>query len=143
MYDGYFTVVHNGIIENYVSLREKLEASGVVFSSETDTETVPHLVAKYYRETEDFFLAVKAAVNELRGSFALGILCSDCPDTLIAVKKESPLIIGCKDDESFIASDVTALVSHTKNVIYLDDGEIAVIRPGDVSVFGFDGEKRK
>lgn len=138
--DGKIAVVHNGIIENYVLLREKIEASGVAFSSETDTETVPHLVAKHYKESGDFFLAVKKTVGELEGSFALGILCADCPDTVIAVKKESPLIIGCGEGENFIASDVTALVPHTRKVIYLDDGELAVIRPDSVLVFDFDGK---
>ena len=112
-----FAVVHNGIIENYVELREELKADGVKFASETDTEVVPHLLNKYYKG--DFFEAVAKTVGRLEGSFALGILCNDYPDTLIAVRKFSPLIIGLSKDANMIASDVTAIVSHTKDVVYI------------------------
>ena len=125
--DGKFAVVHNGIIENYIQLREELKSDGVEFVSETDTEVVPQLLSKYYEG--DFFAAVAKTVSRLEGSYALGILCADCPDTLIAVRKFSPLIIGLSKEANFIASDVTAIVSHTKDIMYIEDGEIAVLTP--------------
>lgn len=138
--DGKIAVVHNGIIENYINLRSELESEGVKFKSETDTEIVPQLVAKYYKEEKDFFGAVKKAVGRLKGAYSLGIICSDCPETLIAVRRSSPLIIGVGKGENFIASDVTALVSYTKKVIYLEDGDMAVINPSDVTVYSENGE---
>lgn len=137
--NGKFAVVHNGIIENYIALREELEGKGFVFRSETDTETVAHLLEYYYDGS--FSDAVKKTVARLEGSFALGIVCKDCPDTLIAARHSSPLIIGVGEGENFIASDVTALVSHTKNVIYLDDGEIALLKTEGVSVINKEGNE--
>ena len=137
--NGKFAVVHNGIIENYIALREELEGKGFVFRSETDTETVAHLLEYYYDGS--FSDAVKKTVARLEGSFALGIVCKDCPDTLIAARHASPLIIGVGEGENFIASDVTALVSHTKNVIYLDDGEIALLKTDGVSVINKEGNE--
>ncbi|MBQ8203876.1 MAG: glutamine--fructose-6-phosphate transaminase (isomerizing) [Clostridia bacterium] len=134
--DAKFAVVHNGIIENYLELKEELAAEGVSFKSETDTEVVPCLLEKYYEG--DFFEAVTKAVARLEGSYALGIICTDCPDTLIAVRKFSPLIIGVSKEANYIASDVTAIVSQTKEVIYIDDGEIAVLSPEGVSFFDKD-----
>ncbi len=123
--DGRFAIVHNGIIENYLALREELIADGYVFQSETDTETVVHLLEMYY--DGDVLTAVRKTALRLEGSYALGILCTDAPDTLWVVQEKSPLILGLGGGENFFASDVTALVSHTKNVIYLEDGEIAAI----------------
>ena len=137
--DGKFAVVHNGIIENYIQLREELKAEGIEFTSETDTETVPQLLQKYYEG--DLFEAVAKTVSRLDGSYALGIICTDYPDTLIAVRKFSPLIIGLSEDENFIASDVTAIVSHTKNIMYIEDGEIAVLTPAGVTLY--DSERNK
>lgn len=137
--DGKFAVVHNGIIENYIQLREELKAEGIEFASETDTETVPQLLQKYYEG--DLFEAVAKTVSRLDGSYALGIICTDYPDTLIAVRKFSPLIIGLSEDENFIASDVTAIVSHTKNIMYIEDGEIAVLTPAGVTLY--DSERNK
>ena len=134
--DKKFAVVHNGIIENYIQLREELKADGVEFVSETDTEVVPQLLQKYYEG--DFFAAVAKTIARLEGSYALGILCADCPDTLIAVRKFSPLIVGLSDDANFIASDVTAIVSHTKDIMYIEDGEIAVITPDGVKLYDSD-----
>lgn len=139
--DGKLAVVHNGIIENFAALRAELEAEGVVFSSETDTEVVPQLTAKYYKESGDLKTAVKKTVDRLEGSYALGIICSDRPDTLIAVRRMSPLIIGVGKGESFIASDVTALVTHTKSVIYMEDGELAEITADGVTVYAEDGSE--
>lgn len=138
--DGKIAVVHNGIIENYINLRSELESEGVKFKSETDTEIVPQLIAKYYKEEKDFFGAVKKAVGRLKGAYSLGIICSDCPETLIAVRRSSPLIIGVGKGENFIASDVTALVSYTKKVVYLEDGDMAVINPSTVKIYSENGE---
>lgn len=131
--DKKFAVVHNGIIENYIQLKEELKADGVEFVSETDTEVIPHLLRKYY--DGDFFAAVTQAVSRLEGSYALGILCADYPDTLIAVRNFSPLIIGLSQNANYIASDVTAIVSHTKEVLYIEDGEIAVLTPDSVKLY--------
>ena len=134
-----FAVVHNGIIENYLELRAELEKDGIVFKSETDTEVVPQLLQKYYKG--DFLDAVKKTVARLSGSYALGIICTDYPDTLIAAKQFSPLILGIGKEEKYIASDVTAVVSHTRDVIYIDDGEIAVLTPDTYAVYGKDGKE--
>ena len=134
--DKKFAVVHNGIIENYIQLREELKADGVQFVSETDTEVVPQLLQKYYEG--DFFAAVAKTIARLECSYALGILCADCPDTLIAVRMFSPLIVGLYDTANFIASDVTAIVSHTKDIMYIEDGEIAVLTPDNVKLYDSD-----
>ena len=131
--DGKFAVVHNGIIENYAVLKEELKKDGFKFASETDTEVIPQLISKYYNG--DFFSAVSKAVSRLEGSYALGILCSDFPDTVIAVRKFSPLIIGLDKDANYIASDVTAVVSHTRNILYIEDNETAVITPEEVKLY--------
>lgn len=134
--DKKFSVVHNGIIENYLALKEELIAEGVNFVSETDTEVIPHLIKKYYEG--DFLAAVRAAVTRLEGSFALGILCADFPDTIIAAKKFSPLIIGVCENANMIASDVTAVVSHTKDIMYIEDGEIALLKKDAVKIYNSD-----
>ena len=131
--DGVFAVVHNGIIENYAELREELRGHGFVFHSETDTEVVVHLLDYYYKG--DLKVAVMKTVARLNGSYALGVLCADRPGELIAVKSASPLILGVGVGENFFASDVTALVSHTRNVIYLEDGEFASLTPEKITVF--------
>ena len=131
--DGKFAIVHNGIIENYASLREELAAKGYVFQSETDTEVIVHLLDMYYRG--DLKSAVMRTAARLEGSYALGVLCADQPGKICAVKMASPLILGVGVDENYFASDVTALVSHTKNVIYLEDGEFAELTPESIAVF--------
>ncbi len=130
--DGRFAVVHNGIIENYLALRQELIEDGYVFHSETDTETIVHLLELYY--DGDVKTAVMKTAARLEGSYALGILCTDTPDALYVVREASPLILGIGVGENYFASDVTALVSHTKNVIYMEDGEIARLTPGSVTV---------
>ncbi len=135
--DGRFAVVHNGIIENYLSLREELVSLGYVFNSETDTEVVAHLLEMYY--DGDFTAALERTCKRLTGSFALGVICADEPKKLCVARQSSPLIIGLGEGENYFASDVTALVSHTRDVIYLEDGEIAQITPDGVSVCDFDG----
>ena len=138
-YNGRFSIVHNGIIENYLTLKEGLEKEGVIFTSETDTEVVAHLLEKHY--TGDVFAAICKTVSLLEGSYALGILCTEQPDTLYAVRNFSPLIIGLGDGDNFIASDVTALISHTKKVLYMEDKEIAVITKKSVDLFTANGMK--
>ena len=135
--DGRFAVVHNGIIENYMELREELTAKGYRFESETDTEVVVHLVEMYYQG--DLKQAVMRTSARLRGSYALGIICADEPDTMIAVREASPLILGAGIGENYFASDVTALVSYTRNAIYLEDGEFAKLTPDEISVFDCTG----
>ena len=107
--DGRFAVVHNGIVENYLSLREELIAAGYMFHSETDTETIVHLLEHYY--TGDVKTAVMKAASRLEGSYALGILCADTPEAIYVVREASPLILGVGVGENYFASDVTALVS--------------------------------
>ena len=123
---GKIAVVHNGIIENEARLRARLESLGVQFHSETDTEVISNLVGYYYDQLHDFVAAVRQAVSRLEGSYALAILCEDMPGTVIAVKKDSPLIFGFGDGENFVASDVPAILKYTKTVAYLDDGDMAV-----------------
>ena len=135
--DGKFAIVHNGIIENYAALRDELKSKGFVFRSETDTEVIVHLLDMYY--TGDLKAAVLHTAARLEGSYALGVLCADRPGTICAVKMASPLILGVGVGENFFASDVTALVSHTKNVIYLEDGEFAEITPYSISIYDSTG----
>ncbi|MBF0532710.1 MAG: glutamine--fructose-6-phosphate transaminase (isomerizing) [Candidatus Omnitrophica bacterium] len=132
-----FLVVHNGIIENYEVLREELQHQGSVFVSETDTEVIPHLIASLYQG--DFLDAVRQAIVRLQGSFAIGVLCADHPDTLIAARVGSPLIIGVGKEENFIASDVPAILDRTKRIIYLNDGEIARLTCDNVEIMKFSG----
>ena len=135
--DGKFAVVHNGIIENYMELREELVRKGYHFESETDTEVIVHLIEMYY--AGDFRKAVMKASSRLVGSYALGIVCTDAPDTVLAVREASPLILGVGIGENFFASDVTALVAHTRNVIYLEDGELAELTPDSIQVYDCSG----
>ena len=135
--DGKFAVVHNGIIENYMELREELLRKGYRFESETDTEVIVHLIEMYY--AGDFRKAVMKASSRLVGSYALGIVCTDTPDTVLAVREASPLILGVGIGENFFASDVTALVAHTRNVIYLEDGELAELTPDSIQVYDCSG----
>lgn len=136
---GLFAVVHNGIIENFAALRSELEHEGYVFRSETDTEVVAHLLEKYY--DGDFKRTVMRTAGRLEGSFVLGVLCSKEPGRLFCVKEAGPLIVGLGVGENFFASDVTALVSHTKNVIYMDDGEFAELTPEKVTVYDRTGRE--
>ena len=134
-------IVHNGIIENFSILKERLLEEGHKFKSETDTEVVAHLIEKYYKG--DLKEAVLKTLKELEGSFALGVISSNEPDKLVCARKESPLIIGVGKDENFIASDVPAILKHTKKVIYLDDGEIGILTKDSVKVFDSNGKEKK
>ena len=131
--DGRFAVVHNGIIENYVEIREVLEAKGIKFTSQTDNEVVAHLLEYYYRG--DVMEALTKVLHRVEGAYALGVICADCPDQLIAARKDSPLILGYGDGFNFLASDVTAVIKYTRDVCYLDDGEIAVLTRDGIQVY--------
>ena len=135
--DGRFSVVHNGIIENYMALREELTANGYTFSSQTDTEVIVHLIEMYYHG--DFKEAVMRATSRLTGSYAIGVLCADCPGKIMAVREASPLILGIGVSENFFASDVTALVAYTRNALYLDDGEFAELTSESITVYDCTG----
>lgn len=140
---GTIAVVHNGIIENYADLKEWLQSEGVVFRSQTDTEVVAHLVDYYYAIEEDIFKALLRALHRLEGSYAFGVICKDYPDRLLCARKESPLVVGLGQGENFIASDVPALLEHTRDVYYLDEKEIAVLYTDHVDLFNFEGTKIK
>lgn len=131
-------IVHNGIIENYKKLKERLERKGINFVSQTDSEVIAQL-AEYYYDGNIMDMVIKVA-NRLEGSYALGIMCADDPDTLIAIKKDNPLIIGVSDHGNFIASDVPAVLKHTNKVYYLDDKEIAVLKKDSIEFFNMDKE---
>jgi len=136
---GEIFVVHNGIIENYDEIKKDLIEKGHRFLSETDTEVVPHLIEEYYEG--DILKAVLKAVNKLRGSFALAILSKRERDKIIAVRKESPLIVGIGKNENFLASDIPALLPHTKNIVILKDGEIALISKDEIKIFDMEGNQ--
>ena len=133
--NGLFAVVHNGIIENYALLRAQLTKKGYTFRSQTDTEVVAQLLAYYYAASHDLFEAVNSMLSAVEGAYALGIVCADAPDRLIAARKDAPLLLGCGDGENFLASDVTALLCHTRDIVYMDDGELAVITAGGIRVY--------
>jgi len=135
--NGRFAVVHNGIIENYLSLRKELVANGYHFESETDTEVVAHLIDMYY--DGDIKKAVNRTLSRLRGSYALGVICQEQPEKLYVAREASPLILGVGVGENYFASDVTALVSYTRNAIYLEDGEFAEITPDSITVYDCSG----
>ncbi len=137
---GKVVVVHNGIIENYLTLKERLAAEGSTFTTETDTEVVAHLIGSYVeREGLSLELAVRKAVKELRGIFALAIISVDEPDTIIAVREGPPVVIGMGDGEFFVASDIPPILQHTRDVFFLGDREIAVLTKESVRVTDFDG----
>mgnify|MGYP000834986111 CR=1 FL=1 len=133
--DGKFAVVHNGIIENFARLKQELIQKGCTFVSETDTEVVAQLLAWYYSQCGDVFEAVNQMLSRVEGSYALGILCADTPDRIIAARKDAPLLLGCGRGENFLASDVTALLRHTRDVVYMDDGELAVITAEGIRIY--------
>ena len=138
---GTIAVVHNGIIENYVKLKGWLQGQGIVFKSQTDTEVVAHLINYYYEQEKDIFKAVKCSIEKLEGSYALGVICKDYPDRIVAARKESPLIIGIGQNENFIASDVPAVLEYTREVHFLEQNEMAVLYSDHVDIFNGDGEK--
>ena len=133
--NGSIALVHNGIIENYLDIKEHLVKLGVHFTSDTDSEVVAQLLEYHYNECRNMLEAVGRVLRRIEGSYAFGIICSDYPNALIAARKDSPLILGRGENGNFIASDVTAIIKHTRDVIYMDDGEIAVVTAESVDVF--------
>jgi len=136
---GRVVVVHNGIIENYLQLKERLRKTDHHFVTETDTEIMAHLIEEYLKHDSTFEQAVRSAVAELRGIFALAIINADEPDTIIAVRQGPPVVIGLGDREFFVASDIPPILQHTRDVFFLGDGEIAVINRDAVRVTDFEG----
>ena len=133
--DGKIAVVHNGIIENYVELRDFLIAKGYKFCSETDTEVVTQLISYYYAGCGDILDAVFKVLHRIEGAYALGIICADCPDRFVAARKDAPLLIGYGEGCNFIASDVTAIIKYTRDISYMEDGEVAVVTENGVQVY--------
>ncbi|MDI6804203.1 MAG: glutamine--fructose-6-phosphate transaminase (isomerizing) [Bacteroidota bacterium] len=121
------SVIHNGIIENFSTLKKKLEQEGHIFKTETDTESLSHLIEEMLKHTNDLFTAVRLALNEVEGTYGIAVISKNEPDKIIAARKGSPIVIGIGENENFIASDAAALISHTRQVVYLEDGEIACI----------------
>lgn len=138
---GNIFLVHNGIIENYMELKEELVSEGYEFTSDTDTEVLAHLVNKYY--TGDLHTALRTALSYVHGSYALAVLSKDHPDELIAARKDSPLIIGLGNNENFIASDIPAILEYTKRVIYLDNFELVSVKKDSIQVFDLEGNHKK
>ncbi len=139
--DDKIAVVHNGIIENYQELKAELEAKGYIFHSETDTETVAHLIDDYYKQGLDLLESVRRTLERIEGSYALGVLCTDYPDQLIAARKESPLIVGLGKNENFIASDIPAILTYTKDAYILGDKELAVVKADGVKLYDINGNE--
>ncbi|CAM3887306.1 glutamine--fructose-6-phosphate transaminase (isomerizing) [Alicyclobacillus pomorum] len=135
---GRFAIIHNGIIENYLSLREELQAKGHQFRSETDTEVVAHLIEELYNG--DLLSTMVAVGKRITGAYALVVMTKDEPDTIIAMRKASPLIVGLGEGENFIASDIPAVLEYTRKVYVLDDGEMAVVRKDSVECYTLAGE---
>jgi glutamine---fructose-6-phosphate transaminase (isomerizing) len=136
---GRIVVVHNGIIENYLSLKNRLRGTDHQFLSETDTEVVAHLIEEHLKTEPSFEAAVREAIRELRGIFAISIIHADEPDKIIAVRQGPPVVIGLGDGEYFVASDIPPILQHTRNIFFLGDGEIAILTKDAVRVTDFDG----
>ena len=136
---GSITVVHNGIIENYLELRKFLIGEGYEFKSQTDTEVIPNLIHYYFKG--DLFEAVVEATKKLEGSYAIGVIAGEDPDKLVAVRKDSPLIVGLGEDETFIASDIPAVISYTRDVYLLNDNEFVLITNDGVEILNGDKSK--
>ena len=131
---GRVAIVHNGIIENYKELRVKLEAQGCTFRSQTDTETVAHLVASKYAQVHDLTEAVRLATLEIEGAYALAVIHQDVKDTIVATRRNAPLVIGFGEGENYVASDIPALIQYTKKAMYLDDNQIVTLTPNSAKV---------
>jgi glutamine---fructose-6-phosphate transaminase (isomerizing) len=137
---GDLVVVHNGIIENYLALKEKLVAEGHIFSSETDTEVIAHLIEKYLKEERDIEVATRRALNDVTGAYAIGVLWKGDPGRIVGAKCGSPLVVGLGEGDFFFASDIPAILNHTRNVLFLNDEEIVVLTKDGVSITTLAGE---
>lgn len=137
--EGKIAVVHNGIIENYLEIKNWLLDKGITFVSETDTEVIVQLLEYYYNKYSNITDAVYGVLKRIKGAYAMGIICKDYPGQIIAVRKDAPLLIGYGEDCNYIASDVTALLNHTRIISYMEDDEVAVITPEDVVMY--DGDR--
>ena len=138
---GEIVVVHNGIIENWQELKEGLVAKGHVFVSDSDTEVIPHLVEEHLKKTKNFEKAALAALNDIRGTYGIAMQYKGEPDKLIAARMGSPIVIGIGKGERFIASDASPILPHTKKVVFLEDGEVAVLTPDSHTVYKLDASK--
>jgi glucosamine--fructose-6-phosphate aminotransferase (isomerizing) len=134
-------LVHNGIIENCNVLREMLVREGHVFKSETDTEVLAHLIERFHEKGKPLEKAVRGALGMVKGTYGLAVICSDEPDKIVAARNGSPLVLGVGDDEYFVASDVPAIMSHTRDVVFMDDGEVAVLTPAGFSTVTTDDQE--
>ena len=135
------SIVHNGIIENYIFIKERMIRKGYTFESQTDTEALAKCLDYYYVQKQNPIQAIAKVVEKVEGSFALGMMFSDHPDTIYAIRKDSPLIIGLGEDENFIASDMTALLKYTRNYYLLEHNEIAIVKKNHVIILNLDGEE--
>ncbi|MCT4543387.1 MAG: glutamine--fructose-6-phosphate transaminase (isomerizing) [Vallitalea sp.] len=137
------SLVHNGIIENYMTIKEKLQLKGQEFVSETDTEVAVQLIDYYYKKNNNLLDSVLKAMEKIEGSYAFGVICNDEPDKIIAVRKDSPLIIGIGKGENYIASDIPAILEHTRDVYLLEDKEIAIVTKDNVKIIDTDKNEVK
>lgn len=138
---GRVAVVHNGIIENFKELKAKLEAKGCTFRSQTDTETIAHLVATKYAQTKDLTEAVRLATKEIEGAYAIAVMHQDVKNTIVATRRNAPLVVGFGDGENFVASDIPALIQYTKRAMYLDDNQIVTVTPESVKLIDIDNNQ--
>ncbi|HUG86221.1 MAG TPA: hypothetical protein VMM13_16775, partial [Euzebya sp.] len=134
---GKLALIHNGIIENYAEIRDRLSGAGHAFTSETDTEVLAHLIEERY--TGDLVEGVRLALREVRGAYAIGVMHTDHPDLIVGARMNVPLLVGLGKGEGFLASDVPAILEHTKNVVILQEGDIADVTSDGVSIIGMDG----
>src|SRR4051812_47373963 len=134
-YEG-VAVVHNGIIENHLELKERLKASGHVFSSETDSEVFAHLISDELKKGLDLPVAVRAAVTHVRGTYALAVVTQDDQNRIVCTKDASPMVLGFGKGQNFVASDVPALLEHTRDIVFMDEGDLAILTADGVEIFG-------
>src|SRR6266705_2117555 len=137
---GKVVVIHNGIIENYLELRAALERRGRKMASETDTEVISHLIDEHVQRGGGLFEATRRAIKELEGSFSIVVLCESEPDRLVAAKSATPIVLGLGEGENFVASDIPALLEHTRRVVFMEDGEVAELTADRVTIHTFAGE---